>query len=345
MSAAVQDEPTPVAVLGGGAWGTTIAHLLAGRGRRVLLWLRDPEIAEEIRRQRTNRRYTGETRLARGIEPHTELAEVASAAELLFLAVPLAGVREVAYRLGEVLTGEQIVISCAKGLERGTHRRASEIVKEETCIKKVGVLSGPNLAREILAGQPCATVVASRFQEVTARATAAIMGPGFRVYASSDVIGVELAGALKNIIALAAGISTGLGFGANSLAALITRGLVEMTRYVTACGGDARTLTGLAGVGDLIATCSSELSRNHQVGRRLARGESLDAILATLGHVAEGVGTTQAIVEHARELGCEMPIAQGVYAVLFEGAAPLDVLRELMARPPRREIGIGAALG
>jgi glycerol-3-phosphate dehydrogenase (NAD(P)+) len=331
----------PVGVLGGGAWGTTIAHLLGMRGTQALLWMRDAATCAEVNEQRTNRRYVGEAQIARGVTATNELERVAAECDLIFCAVPMKGLREVAYKLGNVITGDRILISCAKGIETGTHRRPTEILKEETCVKKVGVLSGPNLAREILEGQPCATVVASRYHEVTERGTAAIMGPGFRVYASSDVVGVELAGALKNIVALAAGTCAGMGFGSNSLSALITRGLSEISRYVERCGGDARTMAGLAGVGDLIATCSSDLSRNHQVGRRLAAGESLGEIRASMVHVAEGVNTTRSVIEHSREIGCEMPIAEGVHAVLFEGAQPTDILRALMSRPPQREIQVG----
>ncbi len=208
----------PIGVLGGGAWGSTIAHLIARRGNEALLWARNRATCEEINAHHTNRRYLGQARLEAGVRATHDLEEVARRCEVIFCAVPMKGLREVAYRLGDVITGDRIVISCTKGLESGTHRRPTEILKEETCLKKVGVLSGPNLAREILDGQPCATVIASRFHEVTERGTAAIMGPGFRVYASSDVVGVELAGALKNIIALAAGASAGMGFGANSLA-------------------------------------------------------------------------------------------------------------------------------
>ncbi|RME76712.1 MAG: NAD(P)-dependent glycerol-3-phosphate dehydrogenase [Planctomycetota bacterium] len=337
MSAARGEAGVPIGVLGGGAWGSTVAHLVATGGRRALLWARNPATCHEINEQHTNRRYLGEARLSEAVEATEHIEELASRCEVIFCAVPLKGLREVAYRLGEVVTGDRIVISCSKGLEHGTHKRPTEILKEESCLKKVGVLSGPNLAREILAGQPCATVIASRFHEVTERGTAAIMGPQFRVYASSDVVGVELAGALKNIVALAAGASAGMGFGANSLAALVTRGLAEMSRYVVRNGGDPRTLAGLAGVGDLIATCSSELSRNHQVGRRLAQGERLEEICASMVHVAEGVNTTRSVVEHARQIGCELPIAEAVYAVLFEGATPADVLRALMSRPPSRE--------
>jgi glycerol-3-phosphate dehydrogenase (NAD(P)+) len=327
-----------VTVLGGGSWGTTIAHLLGENGHDVRLWLRDQALRDALNASHLNPKFTGDFPLSPRIRATTDMAEAAHAADVLFVAIPLKALREVMWRLGEFVTGDKIVVSCSKGLEANTHKRPTEIVKEETCVKKVGVLSGPNLAAEILKGQPCATVLASRFREVCERARALIMGPRFRVYDSEDVLGVELAGALKNVIALGAGITDGLGFGDNSKAALLTRGLAEMQRYAVAMGADPLTFMGLAGVGDAVATCASPLSRNHQVGERLGRGESLERILATMTQVAEGVNTTKAIARHAREAGIEMPLTIGLAKILFEGARPLDVLHELMVRPAQKEI-------
>lgn len=326
-----------VGVLGGGAWGTTIAQMLASNGHDVLLWLRDEERCAEINGKRTNEKFTGKISLSPRIHATTDMEECARS-PVIFCAIPLKGLREVAWKLGEFASGDKIVISCAKGIEQGARRRPTEIIKEETCVKKVGVLSGPNLALEILKGQPSAAVLASRFHEVCERARELIMGPRFRVYASDDVIGVEIAGALKNVVALGAGISDGLGFGDNAKAALLTRGLAEIQRYGTRLGANPLTFGGLAGVGDLVATCASRLSRNHEVGERIGRGEALDAILASMTQTAEGVNTTRAIVPHAREMGIDMPLAEGLYRILFEGAAPLDVLAELMVRPAQREI-------
>lgn len=331
-----------VAILGGGAWGTTLACLLAANNERVLLWVRDADVAQEINTQHTNSRYSGQTTLPSPVVATHSLAEVTREADLLLSAIPLVGLRQVARDLGNVITGDRIVVSCAKGIEPETHQLPTQVFREETCVKKLGVLSGPNLAKEILAGQPCATVIASRYREVTQRVIEAIMGPQFRVYASSDLIGVEMAGALKNIIALAAGMCSGLGFGANSLAALITRGLAETTRYAVLCGADHGTMSGLAGIGDLFATCSSELSRNHQVGRRIAAGDSLEQALTQVSGTAEGVRTTAAVVSHAQSLGCELPIAEGVHSVLFDGGDPQALLRALMAREARYEDGARA---
>jgi glycerol-3-phosphate dehydrogenase (NAD(P)+) len=327
-----------VGVLGGGAWGTTIAHLLGGNGHDVLLWMRDGARAAEVNERRTNEKFTGRLPLSPRIRATTEMEECVRRARVIFCAIPLKGLREVAYKLGEHATGDQIVISCSKGIEGGTRRRPTEILKEESCVKKVGVLSGPNLAIEIMKGQPSAAVLASRFREVCECARELIMGPRFRVYDSDDVVGVEIAGALKNVVALGAGISDGLGFGDNAKAALLTRGLAEIQRYGVKVGANPHTFGGLAGVGDLVATCASRLSRNHQVGERLGRGERLDAILASMTQTAEGVPTTRALIPHARELKIDMPLTEGLYKVLFEGLAPLDALAALMTRPAQHEL-------
>jgi len=327
----------PVGILGGGAWGTTVAHLVASAGKRALLWTRDEATNAEMRRSRTNKKFLGDVVLSSGIEPTNDLAHVARSCEVIFVVIPMKGFRDVANKLGEHLTADRTLISCTKGLELGTHARPSEILKEETCTKKVGVLSGPNLALEIAKGEPCATVIASHFKEARERARDAIAGPRFRVYESEDVLGVELAGAMKNIVALGAGLTHGLGFGANSSAALITRGLAEITRYGVKQGAEPLTFAGLAGIGDLIATCGSDLSRNHQVGFRIGKGESLESILKSMVQTAEGVNTTRAIARHAKEIGIEMPLTEGMNRILFEGISPFDALTTLMTRKAVRE--------
>jgi glycerol-3-phosphate dehydrogenase (NAD(P)+) len=328
----------PVGVIGGGSWGTTIAHAVAAGGGRPLLWVRDEAVRREIRERRTNRKFLGDDLLAEGIETTGDLGDIARRTQVILVVVPVRGFREVARALGEHLAGDRIVISCAKGIEPRTFKRMTDVLKEETCAKKVGVLSGPNLAVEIVRGQPAASVVASRFDEVIERATAALMTARLRIYGSHDVAGVEIAGALKNIIAIAAGIVDGLGFGDNSKATLVTRGLAEIARYGGRHGANPLTFSGLAGVGDLIATCGSALSRNHKVGVRLGKGERLPAILASMVETAEGVSTTRVVHEQAQELGIDMPIAAGVHKILYEAATPEDVLAELMARPPLHEI-------
>ncbi len=332
-----------VGVLGGGSWATTLAHLLGQHGHETLLWLRDESLRLEIATERRNRKYLGpDHELSPRIRPTGDLAEVAARCPLILVAIPAKALREVACALGDHVTADRVLISCTKGIEYGTSRRMSEVLREETCVKKVGALSGPNLAAEILGGHPAATVLASRFDEAIDRATEVLMGPRFRVYGSDDVVGVELAGALKNIVALGAGLVDGLGFGDNTKATLITRGLAEITRYGVRQGANPLTFAGLAGVGDLVATCGSPLSRNHQVGYRLGKGEKLEAILASMVQTAEGINTTRAIAAHARELAIDMPITQGMHRILFDGVPPLKVLAELMARPPSREIDLDA---
>jgi glycerol-3-phosphate dehydrogenase (NAD(P)+) len=220
----------------------------------------------------------------------------------------------------------------------------SEVVREETCVRKLGVLAGPNLARELAAGQPAGTLVASRYEEVFRRAHAALHGGCLRVYAGRDVIGAEIGGAFKNVVALAAGVAAGLGFGDNTRALLLTRGLSEMARLGVALGADPLTFGGMAGVGDLIATCMSPLSRNHQVGARLARGESLEAITREMKMVAEGVKTTRAIHELARGAGLELPIVHGVHRLLYQGAGVPELLAELMAIPTGPELSAAVGL-
>lgn len=331
-------RPLEVAVLGGGSWGTTLAQLCALAGGRVRFWMRDRETVREIREHRTNRRYTGPAALAAGIEPTDDLAEAVGGARLVLAVVPSAAARLVIRELGAVVLADQIVVHATKGLELETGWTLSRIVREETAIRKLGVLSGPNIAPEILAGLPAATVVASDYPEVVDVTQRALTGPRFRVYANDDVIGVELGGALKNIIAIASGIVTGLGLGENARSLLMTRGLAEMARFAVHRGARLLTLAGLAGMGDLVVTCASPYSRNYRVGLGLARGQALPDILRELGMVAEGVRTTRVVHALAAREGLHMPITAALARVL-EGE--LDVLRaiaELMEHPARAEV-------
>lgn len=328
----------PVGVLGGGAFGTTLAQLAARAGHRALLWMRDEAAAAAIASSRENPRYLPGHRLEDAVEPVTDLRELADRCQLLVLAIPSKSFRSVARALGDVVRGDHVLLSATKGLERGTTLRMTELLRQETCCLKIGALSGPNLALEVMRGVPGATVVASRFDEVVELAAAALRTPAFRVYASRDVLGVELGGAVKNVIAIAGGVTRGLGYGDNTLSLLITRGLSEMTRLGTRMGADVRTFSGMSGVGDLVVTAFSELSRNHRVGRRLADGTPLETILTELGQVAEGVATAQVVVEWADTHGLDLPICRGVHRILYAGARPRDVLEELMALPPRWEV-------
>lgn len=328
-----------VAVLGGGSWGTALSHVFASQGAETLLWLRDAQRADEINARHTNERYAPGRALSERLVATTDLEAAVRFAPLVLVVIPSKALRAVARQIGDHVSGDQILVSATKGLELEGLKRMSQVLREETCARKVGALSGPNLSAEVLAGHPSATVVASRFEEVIEATAELLAAPTLRVYGSFDIVGVELAGALKNIVAIAAGVSAEMGHGANTLALIVTRGLAEMARFGAAVGAKPLTFEGLAGIGDLVATAGSPLSRNHTVGRRLARGEGLDEIVTKLGMVAEGVNTTRVVHEHARRLGVDMPIAAGMHRLLFEGAAVEEVLSELMGRPSLYEVG------
>ena len=322
-----------VAVLGGGSFGTAIAHLLASADRRVLLWVRRPDQSEAINTRHENPGYATGVALAPSLTATSDLPAAVRAAEIVLLAVPSRAFREVARAVGDHLTGDQLLVHGTKGLEVGSHKRMTEILREETCALKLGVISGPNLAGEILAGQPAGAVVASRYEEVSRRVQALFAGTWLRLYAGRDVIGTEVGGSFKNIVALAAGAVDGMGLGDNTKSLLVTRGILEMSRFGVSVGAEPATFGGLAGIGDLFTTCASPLSRNHQVGERLGRGEQLEAVLASMTQVAEGVPTTRAVHGFAREKGLELPIVAAVHAVLYEGVPVRRALERLMQRP------------
>lgn len=325
-----------VAVIGGGSWGTTIASLLSARVP-TLLWARRPELVDEINRDRTNRRYLGGVTLDPSLRASPEIDEVVAGADLILVAVPSHGLRACVERLAPMSTAGAPIVSLSKGLEPGTAKRMTEVIAEVAPRHPVGALTGPNLALEILHGQPAASVLAMR-DEVSAVSIAALIATDtLRVYRNGDVIGCELAGAVKNVIAMAAGMGDGMGFGDNAKAAIMTRGLAEMTRLGVALGGELMTFMGLAGVGDLVATCGSGQSRNHAVGIELGRGRSLSAIVDETTTVAEGVRSAPVIVELATRHGVEMPIAQQVVDVCRGDVTPAEALAVLMARQQRSE--------
>ena len=330
-------QAAEVAVLGGGSWGTILAHLAARNGRRTRLWLRDGELARAINETRENHRYLRGTRLAEGIEATTSLEQAVRGTRLVIFCVTAAGTRALAGQAGEHLQGDQVVLSATKGLEPETFHTMTRVIRAETCARKLGAISGPNLAKEVLAGQPSATVVASRYREVITTTARLLHQPAFRVYGQEDLLGVEVAGALKNSIAIACGVAHGLGFAVNVRAMIVTRGLAEMQRLGAKLGADPLTFSGLAGIGDLLVTCSSELSRNFRVGAGLAAGRRLPDILEALGEVAEGVNTTRVALALAKRSGVALPIIEGVGALL-EGAAPRDVMQDLLSRAARWEI-------
>ncbi|MCS7310651.1 MAG: NAD(P)-dependent glycerol-3-phosphate dehydrogenase [Armatimonadetes bacterium] len=327
-----------VAVLGAGSWGTALALLLAKKGVQVALWARDPSLADAIRREGRNPRYLPDFPLPPSIHPTSDLAEAVSDAEVLVFAVPAAALREVASLARTHLPSPRLVVSAAKGLE-ADGSRPSQVLQTslgERCGDLVA-LSGPNLALELAREIPTATVVASSNPHAARQAQTLFMHPSLRVYTNRDVVGVELGGALKNVLAIGAGISDGMGFGDNSKAALVTRGLAEMVRLGVALGAEERTFMGLTGVGDLFATAASHLSRNWRVGYGLAQGKPLAQVLEELKQVAEGVPTTFAVCGLAQRLGIEMPIAQTIRAVLEGQLSPHDAIRELMLRTPKEE--------
>jgi glycerol-3-phosphate dehydrogenase (NAD(P)+) len=303
------------------------------------MWVRRKDLAEEINTRHTNSRYASGHELPEGIRATTKMGEAVERAKAILMAVPSRSFREVARAVGDTIQGDQILVHTTKGFEIETFKRMSTILREETCTLKTGVFSGPNLAGEIMAGDPAGATVASHYDEVVQTIQALFRGSGrIRVYGGNDVVGTEVGSAFKNIIALAAGASDGMGFGDNTKSLLLTRGLSEMARVGVALGADVFTFGGLTGVGDLMCTCASPLSRNHQVGERLAKGETLDEILNSMTQVAEGVPTTKAVYQYAESVGLDLPIVRAVYRLLFEGWKVPDALVQLMELPVGDEL-------
>ncbi len=327
-----------ILVVGGGTFGTTLATLLCGGGQRVRIWVRRKEQAREINEKRTNSRYLGDFQLDPKLRATTDLAGSVPQTPIVLVAVPSKFFRKVASEIGDALEGDQILVHATKGIEIDSFKRMSEVLREETCALKVGVISGPNLAKEIIAGQPAGALVASRYEEVVRRIQDLFSGSWMRMYGGKDVIGTEIGGSFKNIIALAAGVADGMELGDNTKALLITRGLSEMARFGVTLGADVFTFGGLAGIGDLMATCASPLSRNHQVGERLAKGEKLKQIIESMNQVAEGVTTTKAVYQQVLQLGLDLPIVRAVYGLLYEGWAGQKALKNLMSIPVGREL-------
>jgi glycerol-3-phosphate dehydrogenase (NAD(P)+) len=328
---------TRVAVIGAGSWGTAVAALLT-RNAEVVLWARRPELAASISSSHRNLDYHPDVELPAPLSATSSLEEAAEGAEVVVLAVPSHGFRQILGALAPHLGGLVPVVSLAKGLEQGTLLRMTEVVAEVAPGRPAGVLTGPNLASEVMAGQPTASVVAFSDRECSEKLQGLFSTESFRVYTNPDVVGCEIAGALKNVIAIAAGIADGMGFGDNTRAALITRGLAELGRLGTALGGDPLTFGGLAGMGDLVATCSSAKSRNHHVGVELGRGRSLGDIVSEMNMVAEGVKTSSAALELGSRHQVEMPIAEQVVAVLHQGKRAADIIPALMSRRARPEL-------
>lgn len=326
-----------VAVIGAGSWGTTVATL-AARNAETILWARRPEVADEINTSHTNSRYFGDLALTDRLVATDSLAEAVGNADVLVMGVPSHGFRETLGDVAHHLRPWVPVVSLAKGLEEGSRMRMTDIVKEILPGHPAGVLTGPNLAREILEGQAAASVVAMTEPHIAEALQRVFSSNLFRVYTNPDVIGCEIAGALKNIIALAAGMADGLGTGDNTRAAVITRGLAELSRLGVAMGGRTETFNGLAGMGDLVATCISKQSRNRSVGEELGKGRKIEDIIDEMNMVAEGVKTSKVVVEIANELGVDVPICEEINAVVHEGRTPQEAYRGLIRRESPVEI-------
>lgn len=330
-------EQQPIAVLGGGSFGTAIANLLAENGQRVMLWMRDQQQAEAIRLTGENPRYLKGIKIHPGVEPVTDLPATLSACQMVFVALPSSALRQVLQPLAEQLSGK-LMISTTKGIEAKSFKLMSQILEEVAPQARVGVLSGPNLAREVAEHALTASVIASEDEELCLRVQDVLHGRTFRVYASGDRFGVELGGALKNVYAIIAGMAAALGMGENTRSMLITRALAEMTRFAVQLGANPMTFLGLAGVGDLIVTCSSAKSRNYQVGYALGEGLSLEDAVQRLGEVAEGVNTIKVLKAKAEEIDVYMPLVAGLHAIVFEGCTLDQVIEALMRAEPKTDV-------
>jgi len=333
-----------IAIIGAGAWGTALAIALGRKGtHRVRLWAHEAEVRDSINQRHSNDLFLPGHKLPESVTATSHYQEAVRGTAIVVSVMPSHHCRRVLEEIWVYLTPEMLIVSATKGLENETHLRMTEVITQvmkaaQGFTPRVGALSGPSFAKEVARGDPTAITIASPDDGLTETVQREFSDPQFRVYTNNDVIGVELGGALKNTIAIAAGVCDGLGLGHNSIAALITRGLAEMTRLVVACGGQPETMAGLAGLGDLVLTCTGGLSRNRSVGVELGRGGKLPDIIAGMhGMVAEGVSTTHAAVELARVHKVEMPITAQMDAILHQGKSPREAIHELMTRSGKRE--------
>ena len=330
---------TRAAVLGTGSWGTAFGKVLADAGSEVVLWARREQLAAAVRDTHENPDYLPGVRLPDNLTATSDALEAVDGADFVVLAVPSQSLRANLGAVASGLTRGAVLVSLMKGVELGTTKRMSEVIAEvgDVAFSQVAVVTGPNLAKEIAVGQPAATVVACSDLGVASRLQRACATGYFRPYTNIDVVGCELGGAVKNVIALATGMAEGMGFGDNTKASLITRGLAETSRLGVALGADPTTFAGLAGLGDLVATCTSPLSRNRTFGMKLGRGETLEQILAQKQQTAEGVKSCRSILDLARKHDVDMPITEHVVAVVHEGMTPTEMVRGLMSRPAASE--------
>ncbi len=323
-------------VVGAGSWGTTVAALTS-HNAATTLWARRPQLADEINSTHLNSAYLADASLPHALRADSDLAHALAGADVVAMAVPSLGFRAVINEVSKHIGDGVPIVSLSKGLEQSTFKRMSEVIADVMPNNPVAVLSGPNLAKEILAGQPAASVIACTDVAIARELVAVFSRPTFRLYTNPDVIGCEIGGVVKNVVAIAAGISQGFGFGENSKATLVTRGLAEMSRLGVALGAQSATFSGLAGMGDVMATCASMNSRNTQVGVRLGRGENIDEIVASMNMIAEGVKSSASVIELAHRYAVEMPIAEQVAAVCAGKVSAADALRALMSRQSKSE--------
>jgi glycerol-3-phosphate dehydrogenase (NAD(P)+) len=336
-----------IAIIGAGAWGTALS-IVAGRSgnHRVRLWAHEKEVRESVEARHVNDLFLPGQAIPESVHASNDLAEALRGAEIVVSVMPSNHCRRLFESMRPFLRPEMLFVSATKGLEDGSLSRMTEVITQVLCADRnfafrIGAMSGPSFAKEVARGDPTAITIASSDMELSQTVQQALSDPRFRLYTNQDVVGVELGGSLKNVIAIAAGVCDGLGFGHNSVAALITRGLAEMTRLVVACGGQRETMSGLAGLGDLVLTCTGGLSRNRSVGVELGRGRQLPDIIAGMhGMVAEGVLTTNAAVGLAKSYGVEIPITERMHAILHEGKSPRDAMHELMTRSAKSETGL-----
>ena len=329
-----------IAIIGAGGWGTALATLLVTAGHQVCVWVRRPSLCEQLTRERVNSLYLPGVSLPPALTYTTSLTEAVGPAELLVLAVPSHALRAVVRSLAQSLTGTPLLVSATKGIEETTLQTMTAVLREEfppALRAHIAVLSGPSFAAEVARGLPTAVTVAATTETVAAIVQKTFSTPRFRVYTTTDVVGVEIGGAVKNVIAIAAGVSDGLGSGYSARAALITRGLAEMTRLAVRLGATRQTLSGLSGMGDLVLTCTSDLSRNHTVGVRIGRGEKITDILQGMSMVAEGVRTCRSVYALAQRLGVGMPLIEQVHALLYEEKSPQQVVVDLLTREAKPE--------
>jgi len=326
-----------ISVIGAGAWGTTVANILSSKGLDTVIWTFETKTEQDINGKKENVTYLPGIKLEDKIKATKSIKDAVKDAAVAIIAVPSKYLRSTLRSLSGQLPKDIIILSLTKGIEKDSFKRPSEIIAEETGIDKIAVLSGPNLSMEIAKGLPAASVVAAKDHATAKKMQELLSSEKFRIYTSDDVIGAEIGGAMKNVIAIAAGICDGLGLGNNAKSALMVRGLAEITRLGLALGAKAETFSGLSGMGDLITTCESSLSRNNTVGREIAQGKKIADILKQISAVPEGVETAASAFNLAKKIGVEMPITNEIYSVLFEGKDPKTAISILMTRSPKKE--------